>query len=72
MNFNYFSKFEMSSRQWQGFASLYVFCLILAIFGFIALLDGDLVPGFLVVAVSVASGWMIHTLVMSYLKGRNL
>lgn len=71
MNFDEFSKFEMSSRLWQGVASLYAFCLIVAIFGLIGILDGDLVPGLLIIALSAASAWGIHKAVKKYLKGRN-
>ena len=56
MNFNDLSKFEMSSRLWQGVASLYALWLIIAIFGFIAILDGDIVSGMLVIAASAGSG----------------
>lgn len=71
MNFDEFSKFEMSSRLWQGVASLYAFCLIVAIFGLIGILDGDIVPVLLVVALSAGSAWGIHKAVKKYLKGRN-
>ena len=71
MNFNDLSKFEMNSRLWQGVASLYAFCLIIAIFGLIAILNGDIVSGMLVIAASAGSGWIIHNLVKNYLKGRN-
>ena len=71
MNFVGFSKFEMSSRLWQGVSSLYAFCLIVAIFGLIGILDGDLVPGLLVIALSAGSAWVIHKAVKKYLKGRN-
>ena len=71
MNFDEFSKFEMSSRLWQGVASLYAFCLIVAVFGLIGFLDGDLVPGLLIIALSAASAWGIHKAVKKYLKGRN-
>ena len=71
MNFGEFSKFEMSSRLWQGVASLYAFCLIVAVFGLIGILDGDLVPGLLIVGLSAGSAWGIHKAVKKYLKGRN-
>ena len=71
MNFDEFSKFEMSSRLWQGVASLYTFCLIVAVFGLIGILDGDIVPGLLVVALSAGGAWGIHKAVKKYLKGRN-
>jgi len=71
MNFDEFSKFEMSSRLWQGVASLYAFCLIVAVFGLIGILDGDIVPGLLIVALSAGSAWRIHKAVKKYLKGRN-
>ena len=71
MNFDEFSKFEMSSRLWQGVASLYAFCLIVAVFGLIGILDGDLVPGLLIVALSAGCAWGIHKAVKKYLKGRN-
>ena len=71
MNFDEFSKFEMSSRLWQGVASLYAFCLIVAVFGLIGILDGDIIPGLLIIALSAGSAWGIHKAVKKYLKGRN-
>lgn len=71
MNFDEFSKFEMSSRLWQGVASLYAFCFIIAIFGLIGILDGDIIPGLLVVAASAGGALIIHKVVKRYLKGRH-
>ncbi|EAU73944.1 hypothetical protein RS9916_30584 [Synechococcus sp. RS9916] len=71
MNFDEFSKFEMSSRLWQGVASLYVFCLIIAVFGLIGLLDGDIILGLIIIASSAGGALIIHKIVKRYLKGRN-
>ena len=70
MNFNDFSKFEMTSRLWQGVASLYAICLIIALFGFIGLMDGDILEGLLIITAAGASSVIIHKLVKNYLKGR--
>ena len=71
MDFNEFSKFEISSRLWQGVASLYAFCIIIAVFGLIAMLDGDIIQGFFVVAASMGGAWIVHKSVKKYLKGRD-
>ena len=62
---------DVNSRLEQGVASLYAFCLIVAVFGLIEILDGDIVPGLLVVALSAGGAWGIHKAVKKYLKGRN-
>ena len=62
---------NLSSRLWQGVASLYAFFLIVALLGVMALAEGEIIEGILVVTASSLGAWFMHKAVKKYLRGRN-
>ena len=64
-------QFNLSSRFWQGVASLYAFFFILALLGVMALAEGEIIEGILVIAASSLGAWFMHKAVKKYLQGRH-
>ena len=64
-------QFNLSSRLWQGVASLHAFFFIIAFLGVMALAEGEIIEGILVIAVSSLGAWFMHKAVKKYLRGRH-
>ena len=64
-------QFNLSSRLWQGVASLYAFFLIVALLGVMALAEGEIIEGILVITASSLGAWFMHKAVTRYLRGRH-
>ena len=65
-----FDEFNLSARLWIGVASLYAFCVILALMGVIAIAEGEVVEGMLVIGFTALGAWPMHNVVKRYLQGR--
>ena len=64
-------QFNLSSRLWQGVASLYAFFFIIALLGVMALAEGEIIEGIWVVTTSSLGAWFMHKAVKRYLRGRH-
>ena len=62
---------DLNAFLWRGDAAIYAFLLLIAFFGFIALLQGDITGGIIVIAASSLAALIAHKAIKNYLKGRN-
>ena len=61
----------LNARLWQGIASVYGLFALVALFGVIALLEGEIVPGIAILAITALISIIAHRLIKHYLKGRD-
>lgn len=66
-----FDNTYLSQRLWQGVASVYALLAFVALFGVIGLLEGEIIPGLLIIGVTTLLAASTHKLIKHYLKGRN-
>jgi len=62
---------DLNAFLWRGVAAIYAFLFLIAFFGFIALLQGDITGGSIVIAASSLVALIAHKAIKNYLKGRN-
>ncbi len=62
---------DLNAFLWRGVAAIYAFLSLIAFFGFIALLQGDITGGVIVIAASSLVALIAHKAIKNYLKGRN-
>ena len=66
-----FDDFNLSARLWIGVASLYAFCFILVLMGVIAIAEGEIIKGIMVIAASSIGAWFMDKALRRYLRGRH-
>ena len=62
---------DLNAFLWRGVAAIYAFVFLIAFFAFIALLQGDITGGIIVIAASSLVALIAHKAIKNYLKGRN-
>ena len=62
---------DLNAFLWRGDAAIYAFLSLIAFFGFIALLQGDITGGIIVIAASSLVALIAHEAIKNYLKGSN-
>jgi hypothetical protein len=62
---------DLNAFLWRGVAAIYAFVFLIAFFGFIALLQGDITGGIIVIAASSLVALIAHKAIKNNLKGRN-
>jgi uncharacterized membrane protein len=62
---------DLNAFLWRGVAAIYAFVFLIAFFGFIALLQGDITGGIIVIAASSLVALIAHKAIKNNLKDRN-